>query len=119
MARYSAPVTTIVYNNRSYNNERNRIWTYVGGAQFKQGRDMTCYNGDPDVDFAKAAQAFGVEGEVIKEPDKLKDAIARAKRAVADGRPYLLDVHTWRDGVGAASTWHPPYSVAERRSRKV
>ena len=56
---------------------------------------------------------------VIKEPDKLKDAIARAKRAVADGRPYLLDVHTWRDGIGAASTWHPPYSVAERRARKV
>ena len=53
-ARYSAPVTTIVYNNRSYNNERNRIWTFGGGAQFTQGRDMTCYNGDPDVDFAKS-----------------------------------------------------------------
>jgi len=29
-----------------------------GGAQFKSGRDMTCYLGDPDVDYAKAAQAF-------------------------------------------------------------
>jgi benzoylformate decarboxylase len=118
MARYKAPVMTVVLNNHSYNNERNRIW-HFGGAQFKSGRDMTCYLGSPDVDYAKAANAFGVEGETIKEPDKLKEAIGRAQRAVADGRPYLLDVHTWRDGVGAASTWHPRYSVAERRTRKV
>jgi len=118
MARYKAPVMTIVLNNRSYNNERNRIWHY-GGRQFRTGRDMTCYLGSPDVDYAKAADAFGVEGEVVQEPGKLKDAIARARRAVADGHPYLLDVHTWRDGVGAASTWHPPYSVADLRARKV
>jgi len=80
---------------------------------------MTCYLGSPDVDYAKAADAFGVEGEVVKEPDKLKGAIERAKRATADGRPYLLDVHTYRDGVGAASSWHPPYSVADLRQRKV
>ncbi len=118
MARYKAPVMTVVLNNHSYNNERNRIWHY-GGRQFKTGRDMTCYLGSPDVDYAKTADAFGVEGEVVKEPGKLKDAIARAQRAVADGRPYLLDVHTYRDGVGAASTWHPPHSVADMRARKV
>jgi thiamine pyrophosphate-dependent acetolactate synthase large subunit-like protein len=117
-ARYKAPVMNIVLNNHSYNNERNRIWHY-GGRQFKTGRDMTCYLGSPDVDYAKASEAFGVEAEVVKEPGKLKDAIGRAKRVIADGRPYLLDIHTYRDGVGAASTWHPPYSVADLRSRKV
>jgi thiamine pyrophosphate-dependent acetolactate synthase large subunit-like protein len=80
---------------------------------------MTCYLGSPDIDYAQAAQAFGVEAEVVKEPAKLKAAIERAKRVVADGRPYLLDIHTYRDGVGAASTWHPPYSVAQARSRRV
>jgi thiamine pyrophosphate-dependent acetolactate synthase large subunit-like protein len=119
LARYKAPVTTIVYNNRSYNNERNRIWSYSGGAQFKQGRDMTCYNGDPDVDFAKASQAFGVEAETVKEASKIKDALSRAKRANVDGRPYLLDIHVERDGVGAASEWHPGYSIADKRTRKV
>ena len=73
----------------------------------------------PDVDYAKAAEAFGVEGEVVKEPDKVKDALDRGKRAVAEGRPYLIDIHTWRDGIGTASTWHPPYSIADQRSRKV
>jgi thiamine pyrophosphate-dependent acetolactate synthase large subunit-like protein len=117
-ARYKAPVINIVLNNHSYNNERNRIWHY-GGRQFKTGRDMTCYLGSPDIDYVKAADAFGVEGEVVKEPGKVKDAIARAQRAVADGRPYLLDIHTYRDGLGAASTWHPPLSVADLRQRKV
>ncbi len=117
-ARYQAPVINIVLNNRSYNNERNRIWHY-GGRQFQTGRDMTCYIGSPDIDYAKAADAFGVEGEAVKEPGNLKDAIGRAKRAVADGRPYLIDIHTYRDGLGAASTWHPPYSIADARARKV
>jgi len=118
MARYKAPVMTIVLNNHSYNNERNRIWHY-GGRQFETGRDMTCYLGSPDIDYAKAADAFGVEGEVVTEPAKLRGAIERAKRTLADGRPYLLDVHTERDGIGAASAWYPPYSVADLRSRKV
>lgn len=56
-SRYKAPVTVIVFSNRSYNNERNRIWLYTGGDQLKLGRDMTCYNGNPDVDFAKASIA--------------------------------------------------------------
>jgi thiamine pyrophosphate-dependent acetolactate synthase large subunit-like protein len=119
MARYNAPVTVIVFNNRSYNNERNRIWTFGGGAQFKEGRDMVCYNGSPDVDFGKAAQAFGVEGETVKEPGKIKEALARAKQANVEGRPYLLDIIVEREGVGAASAWHPPYSIAEQRTRKV
>jgi thiamine pyrophosphate-dependent acetolactate synthase large subunit-like protein len=118
MARYKAPVTTIVLNNHSYNNERNRIWNSAG-RQFETARDMTCYNGDPDVDFAKAASAFGVEGEAVKEPTGLKDAFARARSAMVEGRPYLLDIHIKREGLGAVSEWHPPYSLADLRTRKV
>ena len=118
MARYRAPVTVMVLNNHSYNNERNRIWNSAG-RQFETSRDMTCYNGDPDIDFSKAAGAFGVEGEVVKEPAGLKDAFARAKTATVEGRPYLLDIHIKREGLGAVSEWHPPYSLADLRTRKV
>jgi thiamine pyrophosphate-dependent acetolactate synthase large subunit-like protein len=118
MARYKAPVTVLVLNNKSYNNERNRIWSSTG-RQFKTGRDMTCYNGNPDVDFAKTASAFGVDGETVTEPTQIRPALDRAKRATVEGRPYLLDIHTRRDGIGAASTWHPSYSIADLRSRKV
>jgi thiamine pyrophosphate-dependent acetolactate synthase large subunit-like protein len=118
MARYHAPVIVIVLNNRSYNNERNRIWNSAG-AQFKTGRDMTCYLGSPDVDYTKAAAAFGVEGETVLEPTAIRPALDRAKAATAAGRPYLLDIHIRRDGLGEASTWHPPLSIAELRQRKV
>ena len=117
-ARYEAPIMAIVLNNKSYNNERNRIWT-KGGRQFQASRDMTCYLGDPDVDYAKSADAFGVEAEIVKKPDSLKAAIQRAKTANAEGRPYLLDVHVERKGIGALSTWHPHYSIAGKRSRMV
>lgn len=118
MARYKAPVTVIVLNNHSYNNERNRIWNGAG-RQFDAARDMTCYNGSPDVDFAKAANAFGVDGEAVKEPSALLGALSRAKAATVEGRPYLLDIHIKREGLGAVSDWYPPYSIAGRRTRKV
>jgi benzoylformate decarboxylase len=117
-SRYKAPVMNIVLNNHSYNNERNRIW-HFGGRQFQTGRDMTCYLGNPDIDYKKSAEAFGVEAEIVKEPGELKDAIARGRKVVAEGRPYLLDIHTYRDGIGAVSTWHPPYSIADQRTKKV
>ncbi len=118
-SRYKAPVTSMVLNNRSYNNERNRIWTFIAGDQFKMGKDMLCYNGSPDVDFAKAAQAFGVDGETVKVVDDIKPALARAKKANVDGQPYFLDIIVQRAGVGAASTYYPPYSIADIRTRKV
>jgi thiamine pyrophosphate-dependent acetolactate synthase large subunit-like protein len=118
MARYKAPVTVIVLNNHSYNNERNRIWNGAG-RQFEAARDMTCYNGSPDVDFAKTADAFGVEAETVKEPTVLAAAFSRAKAAMIEGRPYLLDIHVKREGLGAVSQWYPPYSLAAQRTRKV
>jgi cytochrome c5 len=106
MARYKAPVTVIVLNNHSYNNERNRIWNSAG-RQFEAARDMTCYLGDPDVDFAKTASAFGVEGETVKEPDGLKGAFARAKSAMVEGRPlsarHSHQARRLGRGVGMAS----------------
>ena len=117
-ARYSAPITNIVVNNKSYNNERNRVWTNVAGRQFATGKDMTCYNGSPNVDFAKAAAGYGVEGEVVTDPARIQEALGRSKRANIEGRPYLLDVHVDREGVGAASEWHPSYSIAAKRPRK-
>ncbi len=119
LSRYQAPITVMVLNNRSYNNERNRIWAFGGGSQLSRGLDMTCYNGSPDVDIAKTAQAFGVEAEQVNDPETIKAALGRAKRANIEGRPYLLEVVIERDGIGGASEWHPPFSIASLRTRKV
>src|SRR5260370_5335445 len=85
-ARYKAPVTIVVCNNRSYNNERNRIWN-IGGRQFQTGPGMTCYLGDPDIDYAMLASGFGVEGGNVAKPSQLKTARHRPQRSTAHGRP--------------------------------
>ncbi len=118
MARYEVPVIVVIFNNRSYNGPRNRILRQ-GGKQAQTGKEMTCYLGDPDVDFAKVAAGFGVKGEVISAPGQIAPAIERAIKSTREGKPYLIDVLVGRTGLGAASTWHPKYSVAAVRSRKV
>jgi benzoylformate decarboxylase len=118
MARYEVPIIVIVFNNRSYNGPRNQI---SGGnsEQMKRGTEMTCYLGNPDVDFAKLAEAFGVKGETVTAPAQLKPAITRAIESTRDGRPYLIDAVIARSGAGADSAWYPRYSVAAARTKKV
>jgi len=118
MARYEVPVMTIVLNNRSYNEPRQRVLGKMG-KQGQTGKDMYCYLGSPDVDFARIASAFGIHGEVVTDPSGIKAALGRAIKATREGRPYLLDMVVERSGIGAESTWYPEYSVARRRSRQV
>jgi acetolactate synthase I/II/III large subunit len=118
MARYEVPVIVVVFNNRSYNGPRNRILGQ-GGLQAQTNKEMTCYLGDPDVDFAKVAAGFGVQGEVVENADQVRHAIQRAIESTRDGKPYLIDAVVGRTGLGADSTWYPKYSVAAVRSKKV
>jgi acetolactate synthase I/II/III large subunit len=118
MARYEVPVITIVLNNRSYNEPRQRIMGKMG-KQGQTGKDMACYLGNPDVDFARAASAFGIKGEVVTNPGDIRPALDRAIKATRDGKPYILDMVVERSGIGAESTWYARYSVAERRKRQV
>jgi thiamine pyrophosphate-dependent acetolactate synthase large subunit-like protein len=71
------------------------------------------------MDFVKIASGFGVEGTVVEEPSAIRPALERAKRATVSGAPYLLDVRVERGGIGAASTWHPGFTVESLRKRKV
>lgn len=118
MSRYQIPVITVIYNNRAYNETRERSFA-EGGRQAQTGKDMLSYLGDPDVDFVKLANAFGVPGEQVRTPDQIKPAMQRAVRAVQEGKPYLIDAVVGRTGRGAESTWYPKLSVAEMRRRKV
>jgi thiamine pyrophosphate-dependent acetolactate synthase large subunit-like protein len=118
MARHEVPVIVVVFNNRSYNGPRNKIMQQ-SGRQAETGRDMTCYLGQPDVNFAEVAKGFGVRAEVLTSPDEVAPAIQRAIDSTRDGKPYLIDAIVARTGVAADSTWYPSYSVAAERSRKV
>jgi thiamine pyrophosphate-dependent acetolactate synthase large subunit-like protein len=118
LARHQVPVLVVIYNNFAYNLTRAYSWL-GGGAQAKAKKDMLNYLGDPDVDFTHIASAYSVESAAVTEPGELKSAIEKGLRVTAEGRPYLLDVHTERWGRGGELTWHPDTSVANMRTRNV
>lgn len=118
MSRYDVPVITIICNNRSYDEPRNNM-LMKGGRARQENRDMICYLGNPDVEFTHLASAHGIRGERVATPADLKPAMRRAIETTRAGRPYLLDVNVARTGLAADSNWHPRYSVAAARKRKV
>lgn len=118
LSRYDAPVLTVIYNNRSYNLTRAFPWLQ-NGAQAQMKKDLCAFLGDPDVNFATYAKAFGIDGEVVATPAELKPAILRGAQALKEGRPYLLDVNAERWGKGGDLTWHPDISIAGMRKKSV
>ena len=118
MRRHEAPIITVVFNNRSYNETRNRMWSR-GAQQRDKKLDMISHLGNPDVNFAKIAEGYDVKGEVVGDPNDIGPALKRAIQATRDGKPYLLDVLVAQAGQGANLNWYPKVSVAEMRTRKV
>jgi thiamine pyrophosphate-dependent acetolactate synthase large subunit-like protein len=121
MARLELPVITVVYNNHAYSGPHSRaINNSPSGRMVRTGKFVHDYLGNPDMNMAQIANGFGVEGEVVESPEKLKDALARARRFTQEGKPYLIDAQVRRTGVAWAETpWTPPIRIAQERSRKV
>ena len=125
-ARYEIPVIMVVFNNRSYDNERNRIQDRSPLMKDKQRRDqwldITCYLGNPDVNFAGLARSFEIEAATVTSPGELQSALQRARAVTREGRPFLIDaiiMQLDRKGAPTQQTWYPPISIASERTRRV
>ncbi len=122
-ARCDIPVTIIIFNNESYDGERERIYAFSPLARDKERRhlwkDMSCYLGDPLVDFSRLASSFGIEASKAENADELARALKRARKANESGAPYLIDLKIMQKGHGANERWHPPVSIAAKRSRRI
>jgi thiamine pyrophosphate-dependent acetolactate synthase large subunit-like protein len=116
-ARYRAPIIVVVFNNRSYDLPRRRK-VMEGGRQWALGKELTSYLGDPDVNFAKVAEAFSVSAEVLTSPSEVVPALTRGMQANREGRPYLIDAMVERRGALAESTWHSPFTIAGLRRER-
>ena len=119
IARYEVPMLIVIMNNRSYNETRARN-TNNGGLFFESGRDYNGYLGDPDVEYTKIAEAYGLRGEKVRTSAELAPALQRSLRGMRDGKAVLLDIDVAPDGpVLRDSTWYQRYSVADiqRRNR--
>jgi benzoylformate decarboxylase len=115
MSRYDIPVMTVIFNNHSYESTR---WD-IDEMDPDKVRDYVNYLGNPDVNFAGLAAAYNIPGAVVKNTDELKGAVQRGLRTLAEGRPFMLDVHIRRTGIGAELTNYQKFSVAEQRTRNV
>ena len=113
-SRYDVPITIIVFNNRSYDAERGRIHfaSPVARADKSAWQDMSCYLGNPDVNFVTIAGGFGIDGAVAMSPDEFRAALKRARAVNDEGRPFMIDAAVARRGPAAESTWHPDVSIA-------
>jgi len=116
-SRYEAPIGFVIFNNGQYQANRLNMARY-GGRMAETGKYLGVQLGHPDINYVSMADAYGIEGERVEDPGGLAAAIGRCKRAMSDGRPYLLDVVIERRFEGADSDYYDFFSVARNIPRQ-
>src|SRR5580698_6973779 len=95
-AHHRIPLLTIMHNNRGYHQEvmfvEEQATLHNRGAERSHiGTKLW----DPNIDYAKMAQAYGMHGEgPITNPDDLVPALKRGLEIVKKGEPAMIDVVT-------------------------
>ena len=96
MAHHRLPVLTIMHNNRGWHQEV-MFLQFMAGVR-NRGTDRMHIGTtlkDPNIDYAKMAQAYGMYSEgPITDPNDLAAAYKRALDVVKRGEPALVDVVT-------------------------
>ena len=95
-AHHRIPLLTIMHNNRGYHQEV--MFVEQQAVLHNRGADRS-YIGtklwDPNIDYAKMAQAYGMHGEgPISDPNDLVPALKRGIEIVKKGEPAMIDVVT-------------------------
>jgi len=93
---HKIPLLTVMHNNRAYHQEV--MFVQQMASERNRGADRAHIGTtlrEPNIDYAKMAQAYGMYGEgAIEHPKDLAPAIGRALDRVKRGEPALLDVIT-------------------------
>jgi thiamine pyrophosphate-dependent acetolactate synthase large subunit-like protein len=93
---HKIPLLTVMHNNRAYHQEV--MFVQQMASERNRGADRAHIGTtlrEPNIDYAKMAQAYGMYGEgPIENPKDLAPALRRALERVRRGEPALLDVIT-------------------------
>jgi thiamine pyrophosphate-dependent acetolactate synthase large subunit-like protein len=94
---HKLPMLTIMHNNRAWHQELMFV-EYMTGARGR-GTDRGHIGNvlrDPDIDYCKMAECYGMKGEArpISDPKLLAAAFKRGVDSVKKGEPYMIDVIT-------------------------
>ena len=95
-AHHRIPLLTIMHNNRGYHQEV--MFIEQAASIRNRGADRAHIGTklwDPDINYAKMAQAYGMEGfGPITDPKDLAPAFRKAIELVRKGEPAMIDVVT-------------------------
>jgi len=95
-AHHRVPLLTIMHNNRGYHMEV--MFVEQQASLHNRGAERAHIGTklwDPEIDYAKMAQAYGMYGEgPISDPKDLAPALKRGIERVKKGEPALIDVVT-------------------------
>ncbi|MFX0579008.1 thiamine pyrophosphate-binding protein [Nocardia nepalensis] len=91
--KFDLPVLYLVMNNHEYKT----LMTGLAAIEQIYGWQPThdawyLRLGQPNQDFARIAETFGIDGEVVTEGKKLRAAIERGLEVVENGDPYIIDI---------------------------
>jgi thiamine pyrophosphate-dependent acetolactate synthase large subunit-like protein len=94
---HKLPMLTIMHNNRAWHQELMFV-EYMTGARGR-GTDRGHIGNvlrDPDIDYCKMAECYGMKSEArpISDPKLLAAAFKRGVDSVKKGEPYMIDVIT-------------------------
>jgi acetolactate synthase I/II/III large subunit len=93
---HKIPLLTVMHNNRAYHQEV--MFVQQMASERNRGADRAHIGTtlrEPNIDYAKMAQAYGMYGEgPIENPKDLGPALKRALDRVKRGEPAMLDVVT-------------------------
>jgi len=93
---HKIPLLTVMHNNRAYHQEV--MFVQQMASERNRGADRAHIGTtlrEPNIDYAKMAQGYGMYGEgPIENPKDLAPALKRALDRVRRGEPALLDVIT-------------------------
>jgi thiamine pyrophosphate-dependent acetolactate synthase large subunit-like protein len=113
-ARYDVPIGIIVFNNGHYQANRLNFARYNGRMR-ETNKYIGVNLGHPDIGYVQLAAGYGIEAERVEDPKDLAAAIDRCKKAMDEGRPYLIDVKigTVQRIPGWDMTYYDHFSVAQ------
>jgi acetolactate synthase I/II/III large subunit len=89
--QYKLGVLTVVLDNGGWSAVKEATLRVYPDGDAKAGGDFGAAL-VPDMDFSKVAEAAGAHGELVSDPDKVEQAIARCLAAVRDGQAAVMHV---------------------------
>jgi len=87
IAKYRIPLLVIVFNNRAYMAVKNQF--RGGNERIKLAAELGADLVDPELNFARLAQTFGIFAQRVEQPEEITAAL---QKALAQRGPALVDV---------------------------